>query len=265
MGFCTYVALIRTDHRYTSPVNTVFFDVLLETLSTNRLQRGRQKLRRELVKRTVARSFEKRDGGGDGEGGFFGGIFGGKKAAADAVGTLEALDGQLAKFETFVRSPEYLRARNRWQLARMLLANPGLRRYRYHRLSSYDLPPVNNPYARFRQKVAHRLSDTDRSLAKTRDGCVPALKALPATLKGMPQKAQEGGKALAEKARACPAPAWKAADDVKALARGVPPAAKEAADVTVTVTKAAVDELAAAAKQGVAEAKGLLQRTKKQE
>ena len=50
-----------------------------------------------------------------------------------------------------------------------------------------------DPYARFRQKVAHRLSDTDRSLAKTRDGCVPALKALPATLKGMPQKAQEGG------------------------------------------------------------------------
>ena len=40
--------------RYSSPVCTVFFDVLLETLSTNRLQRGRQKLRRELVERTVA-------------------------------------------------------------------------------------------------------------------------------------------------------------------------------------------------------------------
>jgi len=35
-------------------VCTVFFDVLLETLSTNRLQRGRQKLRRELVERTAA-------------------------------------------------------------------------------------------------------------------------------------------------------------------------------------------------------------------
>ena len=278
VGFCTYVALIRTDHRYTSPVNTVFFDVLLETLSTNRLQRGRQKLRRELVKRTVARSFEKRDGGRGGgagssqpaspRGGFFGGVFGGRdaaKASSDAVGTWESLDGQLTKLETFVRSPEYLRARNRWQLARMLLANPGLRRYRYHRLSSYDLPPVNDPYARFRQKVAHRFSETDRGLAKTRDGCVPALKALPATLKGLPAKAQEGGRAFAEKARACPAPAWKAADDIKALARGVPPAAKEAADVTVTVAKAAVDELAGAAKQGVAEAKGLLQRTKKQE
>ena len=303
VGFCTYIALIRTDHRYTSPVNTVFFDVLLEMLSTNRLQRGRQKLRRELVKRTVARSFEKRDGGGEGGagggaegalsprgGGFFDGItldgiFGGrdaaKKAASDAVGTWESLDGQLTKFERFVRSPEYLRARNRWQLARMLLANPGLRRYRYHRLSTYDLPPVNNPYARFRQKLKHRFSETDRGLAKTRDGCVPALKALPATLKGLPQRAQEGGKALAEKARAlpqraqeggkalaekaraCPAPAWKAADDIKALARGVPPAAKEAADATVT--KAAVDEPAGAAEQGVDLRVGLLQRTKKQE
>merc|ERR1740133_70585 len=195
----------------------------------------------------------------------FGGRDAAKKAAADAAGTWESLDGRLTKFETFVRSPEYLRARNRWQLARMLLANPCLRHYRYHRLSTYDLPPVNNPYARFRQKLKHRFSETDRGLAKTRDGCVPALKALPATLKGLPQRAQEGGRAFAEKARACPAAAWKAADDIKALARGVPPAAKEAADVTVTVTKAAVDELAGAAKQGVAEAKGLLQRTKKQE
>merc|ERR1740133_673749 len=158
----------------------------------------------------------------------FGGRDAAKKAAADAAGTWESLDGRLTKFETFVRSPEYLRAR-------------------------------------YRQKLKHRFSETDRGLAKTRDGCVPALKALPASLKGLPQRAQEGGKALAEKARACPAPAWKAADDIKALARGVPPAAKEAADVTVTVAKAAVDELAGAAKQGVAEAKGLLQRTKKQE
>merc|ERR1740133_502848 len=171
----------------------------------------------------------------------FGGRDAAKKAAADAAGTWESLDGRLTKFETFVRSPEYLRARNRWQLARMLLANPCLRHYRYHRLSTYDLPPVNNPYARFRQKLKHRFSETDRGLAKTRDGCVPALKALPASLKGLPQRAQEGGKALAEKARACPAPAWKAAD------------------VTVTVTKAAVDELAGAAKLGVAEAKGLMQ------
>merc|ERR1740133_373607 len=167
----------------------------------------------------------------------FGGRDAAKKAAADAAGTWESLDGRLTKFETFVRSPEYLRARNRWQLARMLLANPCLRHYRYHRLSTYDLPPVNNPYARFRQKLKHRFSETDRGLAKTRDGCVPALKALPASLKGLPQRAQEGGKALAEKARACPAPAWKAA----------------------------VDELAGAAKLGVAEAKGLMQRTKKQE
>ena len=229
------------------------------------------------------RTFGRRDGGdgGDDDGGgaaaaapgekpagFFDGLFGGKRdkeSAAEAA----ALDSRLSEFDSFVPSPAWLRARNRWQLARMLLANPCLRHYRYHRLSSYDLPPVNNPYARFRQKLASRLSETDRSLAQTRDGCVPALKALPATLKGLPRKAQEGGRALADKARACPAPAMRAAsetaDELKARARAVPPAAKEAADVTVTVTKAAVDELAGAAKQGVADAKSLLERTKKQE
>ena len=228
------------------------------------------------------RTFGRRDGGdgGDDDGGgadppaekpagLFGGLFGGKRAAADKEAEAAALDSQLSQFDSFAPSPAWLRARNRWQLARMLLANPCLRHYRYHRLSSYDLPPVNNPYARFRQKLARRLSETDRSLAQTRDGCVPALKALPATLKGLPRKAQEGGRALADKARACPAPAMRAAsetaDELKARARAVPAAAKEAADVTVTVTKAAVDELAGAAKQGVSEAKGLLERTKKQE
>ena len=81
-------------------------------------------------------------------------------------------EDRLTLLDDIVRTPAYLRARNRWQLARMLMANPTLRLYRAHALVVHNLPPVNNPYGRLRARMRACLAKMDRGAqgkGQTRD------------------------------------------------------------------------------------------------
>ena len=176
-GYTVYVALVRTDHRYNNPVSMVFFETLLEVLSQNRLKSGRAKLRREMIKRSVMGIVDlkalkgpraprrrrrrtrrsqprprasssrrpRRQQAARRRGELLAdGRHLRPRVGQDRDGRAEAEDrGDGTRLPKYKKTPEALRARNRWQLAKMLM-NPSLQIYRWHRCIAYCTPEARD-------------------------------------------------------------------------------------------------------------------------
>jgi hypothetical protein len=121
-GFTSYVALMRTDHRYNNPVFMVFLEICQETLRRNRIQGATKKVQgatpSELKSRLVSQH----------------------KLNAEPEATDGASDD--AEDRALVTLSRSRIARNRWRLARMLLANPALQVYRASAIAAGGVQPT---------------------------------------------------------------------------------------------------------------------------
>ena len=96
-GFATWIAMLKMDHRFNNPVGLTFADLLIDELH---VRRAALRLRHALT--------------------------GDAPAAVRRLRWLRALQRESRR--------RWLRARNRWQLARLLLGVCELRELRKHRL-----------------------------------------------------------------------------------------------------------------------------------
>ena len=293
-GYTVYVALVRTDHRYNNPVSMVFFETLLEVLSQNRLKSGRAKLRREMIKRSVmgivdlkalkaaagaeaaapedASLAAKAKGvfesiglggskrlGGEESYGLMGAIFdreSDKIVTAEQRQKIEAMVTRLPKYK---KTPEALRARNRWQLAKMLLMNPSLQIYRWHRCIAYCTPeardvPAEMAAATARAAVAakERLRPSAVKASAVQTGAAVKADAVLTAVnaKQFTGKVKEAAKAAPAKiADASKQAATATVEGVKAAPGAIAEASKSAATATADAAKAAGTATVEGAKQ----------------
>lgn len=117
-SYAPYVAMIAQDHRYNNPVNVVFFELMLNRLRTCRLASARRKLAR-FVSSSIGDS---------------------SHLAVETTPTAIRMEA--------TKSPSLMahvnrRARNRWQLARILLSTPALRQWRREARSNAPPEPAD--------------------------------------------------------------------------------------------------------------------------
>ena len=290
-GYTVYVALVRTDHRYNNPVSMVFFEALLEILSENRLKTGRAKLRREMIKKSVMKIVDvkalkaaepavpeeepeddeaakrakgvfetlglggsKRLGGSQSYG-LIGRLIDGKQVSEETKAKIERMVTRLPKYK---RTPEALRARNRWQLAKMLLMNPSLQIYRWHRCLAHCTPEARDVPAEMAAATARAAVAAKERLrpSAVKASAVSAGKAIKSDAiltavqtKQFTGKVKEAAKAAPAKiADASKQAATATVEGVKAAPGAIADASKSAATATADAAKAAGTATADAAK-----------------
>ena len=130
VGFVAYVAMLKLDHQYNNPVVVVFFEIMLDH---HREASGRRKLRRLRDRLRDGRPHP--------------------HASHAKFPGAQALWRRCWRRVRDHRRHARQRARNRWQLARILLANPHLRLFRGGRNGRTQLE-TNNELLEGRQRSA---------------------------------------------------------------------------------------------------------------